>query len=103
MVNDHKIALKLALSEFGALGMGKKVAQSSKPTTTNTERAGPKGNGAQTCHITIPIKGNYVKREPPMKHLSIANLGHNSIKDFVSAVTNYTRTVTSVRCGITEN
>ncbi|KAA0066520.1 retrotransposon protein [Cucumis melo var. makuwa] len=24
LVNDHKIALKLALSEFGALGMGKK-------------------------------------------------------------------------------
>ena len=33
-----------------------------KPISSNTDRVEPKGGSNQTRHITILIKGNYVKR-----------------------------------------
>ena len=50
--------------------MGIPWTEKRKPTSSNTEQARQQGGGTQTRHITIPIKGNYVKREPPVKRLS---------------------------------
>ena len=55
LMNDRKIALKLALSEWGAHGLGRRETQFSKTHQNDRERNGVKGRETHTRQIIIPM------------------------------------------------
>ncbi|TYK03703.1 retrotransposon protein [Cucumis melo var. makuwa] len=71
LVNDRNLALKLTKMELGMAewdeggsSKGKKIGDAEKPLPRKTD--------FQMKQITIPIKGNFKKGEPPVKRLSDA-------------------------------
>ena len=67
LVNDRNLALKLAKIEWGLMEQKKREGNSGK------NQGGQKGVQRKTKfpmkQVTIPIRGNYQKSEPPLKRL----------------------------------
>lgn len=72
LVNHRNLALKLAFNEWGVHGPRKKEAQgqaNNKSTNTQPEETRQDGRETYMRQIKIPNRGNYAKREPPVKRL----------------------------------
>lgn len=67
-VNDRNLTLKFARAELGILELKGGDASSTKIVGGN-EKGNPRKTEFQMKQITIPIKGNYPKGEPPVKRL----------------------------------
>ncbi|XP_038906781.1 uncharacterized protein LOC120092698 [Benincasa hispida] len=68
LVSDRNMALKLALADLGVVGPGRKETQM-KEGATSERKSGRPMDVQAIKHITLPVKGNHVKRDPPMKRL----------------------------------
>ncbi|XP_050947361.1 uncharacterized protein LOC103495179 [Cucumis melo] len=71
MVNDRNLALKLARMELVLAELKERGSSTSRKIVEN-ERVVQLKTDFQMKQITIPIKGNYKKGEPPVKRLSDA-------------------------------
>ncbi|KAA0061430.1 retrotransposon protein [Cucumis melo var. makuwa] len=73
LVNDRNLALKLALNEVGIRGPGTSEAQTQVMQDgkgANSEKKEGRRTEYAIRRISIPIKGNYTRGEPPVRRFS---------------------------------
>ena len=79
LVNDRNLALQLAKAEWGKTKL--KGGGSGKPPENN-EKSSQKRSEFKMKQVSIPIKGNYQRNEPPVKRLS-ETISKGSIEIYV--------------------
>ncbi|XP_038898276.1 uncharacterized protein LOC120085983 isoform X2 [Benincasa hispida] len=67
LVSDRNVALKIALADLGVVGPCKKEGPGRDSLTL---KSGKSAETQGTKRITLPVKNNFVKKEPSMKKLS---------------------------------